>query len=185
MRVSSVFLFFIFTCAVPRVSQAQATSPGENAVAVGGDVGFLATNYGETSGTVDAYVEYYYTARASVRGLYDWSQMDFEAARERSLRRQHLLLNFVYNWEVGRFRPFVTIGGGAYFLQRREGGQSVGESVSKPGGNVGGGIEYDLRTFAIKTEMNVQILTEEERFPELNGKTLSGFTWTFGVKVPF
>ena len=54
MRVSSVFLFFMFTCAVPRVSQAQATSPGENAVAVGGDVGFLATNYGETSGTVDA-----------------------------------------------------------------------------------------------------------------------------------
>jgi hypothetical protein len=51
---------------------------------------------------------------------------------------------------------------------------SLAQSLTKPGGNVGGGIVIEcLRAFAIKSEMNVQILTEEERFAELNGRTLS------------
>jgi hypothetical protein len=33
--------------------------------------------------------------------------------------------------------------------------------------------------------MTVHILAEEESLPELNGNTLTAFTWTFGLKVPF
>ena len=81
--------------------------------------------------------------------------------------------------------PVATIGGGAYFLRRREGGESLGEGVTRPGANVGWGVEYYLRTFAIKSEMNVHILSNDRDFAELDGATLSAFTWTFGLKVPF
>ena len=117
--------------------------------------------------------------------MYGWASPEIEAIPGRSLRRQHLNVNLVYNWEFGRFRPFATAGGGTYFLSRRQAGAAVGDSVAKPGGNVGWGAEYYLRVFAVKSEMNVHILSDEEGFPELNGNTLAAFTWTFGIKVPF
>ena len=40
-------------------------------------------------------------------------------------------------------------------------------------------------TFAVKSEMNVHILDKEKSLPELNDNTLTAFTWTFGIKVPF
>jgi hypothetical protein len=94
-------------------------------------------------------------------------------------------LNFLYNWELGRFRPFATAGGGAYFLSGRESGKLVGSAVTKPGGSLGWGGEYYFRTFAVKSEMNVHILDKEKRFSELTDNTLTAFTWTFGIKVPF
>ena len=96
-----------------------------------------------------------------------------------------MTLNYVYNRQLHRFRPFATIGGGAHFLRRREGGESVGEGVTRPGANVGWGVEYYLRTFAVKSEMNVHTLANDKHFAELDGATLSAFTWTFGLKVPF
>jgi hypothetical protein len=33
--------------------------------------------------------------------------------------------------------------------------------------------------------MNVHILSNDRHFAELDGATLSAFTWTFGLKVPF
>jgi hypothetical protein len=103
----------------------------------------------------------------------------------RSLRRHQLNLNVIYNWDLGRFRPFATLGGGTYFLSRREDGAVLGRTVAKPGGSVGWGGEYYLRTFALKSEMNVHILNTEREFSELDGSTLTAFTWTFGIKVAF
>jgi hypothetical protein len=178
----------------PLAAAAQAERPREHTVAIGGDVGFLASDTGESNdeqalqsatGTVDVFVEYYYTPRASLRAMYGWAAPEFESVAGRTLRRHHLNVNFIYNWEFGRFRPFATLGGGAYFLSRREGGALAGNGVIKPGGSLGWGGEYYFRTFAIKSEMNVHILNEEKKFPELTGKTLTAFTWTFGIKVPF
>jgi len=184
MRVS-VVVFFVFIFVEPRISQAQAQSP-RGKYAVGGDVGILATTYGDGSAreTGDTYLEYHLSPRASVRGQYGWAETDLEGARE--LQRQHVLFNVIYGWEFGRVRPFATVGGGAYFLQRREGDQSVGDTLTKPGANLGAGIEYHLRSaFALKTEANVHLLGGEERYPELKGESPSGFTWTVGVKVLF
>jgi hypothetical protein len=94
-------------------------------------------------------------------------------------------VSFIYNWELGRFRPFATIGGGAYFLRRREAGAGPDRTVTKPGGLLGWGGEYYFRTFAVRSEMNVHILSEEKSLPEFDGQTLTAFTWTFGIKVPF
>jgi hypothetical protein len=173
---------------------AQPERPRENTVAIGGDVGFLASDNGASdtvptlrtaTATVDAFVEYYYTARSSLRVMYGRAAPEFESIPGRSLRRQHFNLNFIYNWELGRFRLFATVGGGAYFLSGRESGNLVGRAVTKPGGSLGWGGEYYFRTFAVKSEMGVHILNDEKKFPELDGQTLTAFTWTFGIKVPF
>jgi hypothetical protein len=178
----------------PQPAAAQSEHPRENTVAIGGGVGFLASDNGTrdvaqtlqaTTGNVDAFFEYYYTPRASLRVMYGWASPQFESPLGGSLRRQHLTFGFIYNWELGRFRPFATIGGGAHFLTRRNIGGQPDDRVNKPGGLLGWGGEYYFRTFAVRSEMNVHILSEEKSLPEFNGKTLTGFTWTFGIKVPF
>ena len=193
MRLTALLALILATL-WPQAAAAQAERPRENTIAIGADVGFLASDTGDSdedqtlqsvTGTVDGFVEYYYTPRASLRVMYGWAAPQFESAPARTLRRHQLNVNFIYNWEFGRFRPFATLGGGGYFLSRREGGDLVGSSVIKPGGSLGWGGEFYFRTFAVKSEMNVHILDEEKNFPELDGKTLTAFTWTFGIKVPF
>ena len=36
-----------------------------------------------------------------------------------------------------------------------------------------------------RTEMNVHILPEDDKLPDLGRRTPTAFTWVFGVKVPF
>lgn len=191
---SGTFVALILMTLWPEQAAAQAERPRENTVAIGGDVGFLASDNGAsdstqvlqaTTGTFDAFVEYYYTARTSLRVMYGWASPEFDSTPERKLRRHQVTFNFLYNWEFGRFRPFATVGGGAYFLSGREGGSLVGPAVTKPGGSLGWGGEFYFRTFAVKSEMNVHILDKEKSFPEFNDNTLTAFTWTFGIKVPF
>jgi hypothetical protein len=178
-------LVFVMVMCLPRISEAQVVTPAAHTVAIGGDMGFIAVkdSEGTAAFAVDAFAEYYATPRVSVRGLYGWSRTDLEVETQRSLRRQHVLLNVIYNWDLGRFRPFGTVGGGAFFVQPQQDGQSVGASLTKPGASLGWGAEYYLSVFAVRTEMNVLILGKESS--ELDAKALSGFTWTFGVKVPF
>jgi hypothetical protein len=193
MRSCTLFAL-ILTALWLQPAAAQSADPRENTIAIGGGVGFLASDNGTpdvgqtlqaTTGSVDAFFEYYYTPRASLRVMYGWASPRFESTARGSLRRQHLTFGFVYNWELGRLRPFVTVGGGAHFLTRRETGGEPDSRVNKPGGLLGWGGEYYFRTFAVRSEMNVHILSEEKSLPELNGKTLTAFTWTFGIKVPF
>jgi opacity protein-like surface antigen len=173
---------------------AQSEHPRENTVAIGGGVGFLASDNGApdttqtlqpTTGNADAFFEYYYTPRTSLRVMYGWASPKFDSALGGSLRRHHLTFSFIYNWQLGRFAPFATIGGGVYLLTRRNTGGEPDDRVNKPGGLLGWGGEYYFRTFAVRSEMNVHILGEEKSLPEFNGKTLTAFTWTFGIKVPF
>ena len=86
MRVS-VVVFFVFIFVEPRIRQAQAESPGDK-YAVGGDVGILATTYGDGSAREpgDTYLEYHITPRASVRGLYEWAETDPDERFVRRLR---------------------------------------------------------------------------------------------------
>lgn len=185
MRTQTIWILAALICALPQETYAQAKAPSENTVAIGGHVGFLAvdTDTDDVAANLDAFLEYYYTPRASIRAMYSWAEPELGVGPKRTLRQQRVLVNFLYNWDLGRFRPFATIGGGAYFLQRREDGESIGRRVTKPGGNIGWGMEYYLRTFAVRTEMNVHILNKEDS-PEFDGE-LSGFSWTFGFKVPF
>jgi hypothetical protein len=177
-------LLIAIICAAPQATYSQGKVPGENTVAIGGNVGFHAVDIGvagDNGANLEAFVEYYYTPRASLRAMCGWAEPELEPALGCTLRQQRVLVNVLYNWELGWFRPFATIGGGAYFLPRQD-GASVGGGTTKPGANIGWGVEYYLRTFAVRSEMNVHILNRDS--PEWAGE-LSGFSWTFGVKVPF
>ena len=184
---------FVAVLNVPS-AEAQANLPGPNTVAVGAGVGFLApANEKEESAralesataTTDVFVDYHYNARVSIRGNYGWAQPAFEGGGDRALRRQHVAVSVAYGWSLGSFRPYASVGGGAYFLSRRQGDARVGNDITKPGGVLGWGLEYYLRTFALRTEMNVHILAEDDKLPEIGKPTLTAFTWVFGVKVPF
>jgi hypothetical protein len=195
MRVSclAAIVTSLFLLPTP-AAHAQVRMPGSDAVAVGASVGFLAPDnepeeaaraLEDATATVEAFVEYHYDAHVSLRGMYGWAQPAFEIGEDRALRRQQLTVSVSYGWPLGRFRPFASAGGGAYLLSRRDGDRQVGNTVTKPGGLLGWGVEYYLRTVALRTEMNVHILAEEPKLPELGGRTLSAFSWTFGAKVPF
>lgn len=173
---------------------AQARTPGPDAVAVGAGVGLLApANEEEESarafeaatGTIEAFLDYHYNTHVSIRGGYGWAQPAFEGTGADALRRQHVAVSVAYGWPIGSFRPYASIGGGAYFLSRRRGNARVGDAITRPGGVLGWGLEYYLRTFAIRTEMNVHMLTEDNDLPEIGRQTPSAFSWVFGVKVPF
>jgi Outer membrane protein beta-barrel domain len=156
MRIQAILILTALICVVPRGTYAQVRAPGENTVAIGGNVGFHATDTGsddEHGANLEAFAEYYYSRRASLRGTFGWAEPELQATPKRTLRQQRVLVNFVYNWPLGRFRPFATVGGGAYFLQPRQDGDSVDRRVTKPGANIGWGLEYYLRTLAVRTEM--------------------------------
>ena len=173
---------------------AQTRTPGPDTIAVGAGVGFLAPaneeddsarRFEAATGTVEAFLDYHYNAHVSIRGSYGWAQPAFEGTDDDALRRQHVAVSVAYGWPLGSFRPHASIGGGAFFLSHRQGNGRVGRDITKPGGVLGWGLEYYLRTFALRTEMNVHMLTVDDELPEVGRQTPSAFTWVFGVKVPF
>jgi hypothetical protein len=173
---------------------AQTPTPGPDAVAAGVGVGFLAPANDEdesprafepATGTIEAFLDYHYNTHVSIRGGYGWAQPAFEGTGDDALRRQHVAVSVAYGWPLRSFRPYASIGGGAYFLSRRQGNARVGNTITKPGGVLGWGLEYYLRTFALRTEMNVHMLTVDDELPEVGRQTPSAFTWMIGVKVPF
>jgi hypothetical protein len=173
---------------------AQNRTPGPDAIAVGAGVGFLAPANEEdasgrafeaATGTIEAFLDYHYNTHVSIRGIYGWAQPAFDGTGDDALRRQHVAVSVAYGWPLGSFRPYASIGGAAYFLSHRRGNTRVGNSITKPGGVLGWGFEYYLRTFALRTEMNVHMLTADDGLPEIGRQTPSAFTWVFGVKVPF
>ena len=86
MRVEIIVMSAVLACAMPQASRAQVSTPSDNTVAIGGDVGFLgsgADGLDGESGHVDAFVEYYYTSRSSLRAMYGWARPGFEAVSGR------------------------------------------------------------------------------------------------------
>jgi opacity protein-like surface antigen len=85
-----------------------------------------------------------------------------------------------YNWERGRWHPFIGAGLGAYFLQYRRRDAPLGDSVTRFGASAGGGIEYFLsRTVALKGEGRYHTVADIARVDP------SGTTFTIGVKTYF
>src|SRR5438132_10571081 len=91
----------------------------------------------EIAGNVEGYV----TPRLSVRGQVGTAWWDIVGlSYPGSLQPIFFLGNAVYNWEAGSVHPYVTAGGGMYHYAFDEAG--VTGSTTKPGIDLGGGIEY-------------------------------------------
>jgi opacity protein-like surface antigen len=106
----------------------------------------------------------------------------WESETSDSLRQIRIGADFVHNWEGGTVHPFVGAGLGAYFLQFRDNGENLGDSETRLGGAIFGGVEYfTSNTFAVKGEARYHVISKTTRF-DLNP---SGLSLTFGVKSYF
>jgi hypothetical protein len=179
------------TAIFPGIGSAQVEMPAPNSVTIGGDVGPLyiegdpvKEDYFGTA-SVAAHIEYYYNPRVSLRGSFGYANPEYQSDAARTLQQKRILFNVLYYPFTGRsraferFRPFATIGGGAYFLETRLADLTVHNSGGKAGGNFGGGAEYWWRTFAVRTEFLVHAVGKAD-----DGTSVNGATWMFGFKVP-
>jgi opacity protein-like surface antigen len=165
----------------PVAGAAQERSPHRGSTAVGVDVGMFVPKDDslDAAPILGALFEYYLTPRVSVRT--DFSFADPSYPGNNSLRQVPLRADLNYNWEGGRWHPFVGTGVGAYFLQRRNNGQAFGGQETKFGFNVGGGAEYFFtRRAAIKGEGRYHIVEDTT-----SGFDPSGLGLTIGIKTYF
>ena len=167
---------------IPSGAFAQARMPHRDAGAIGGEVGvFLPRADGMTTGpALEGFYEYYLTARDSVRVGAGWANPKFERESADSMRQIRVAVDVVHNWEGGAVHPFVGAGLGSYFLQLRDNGNNFGESETKFGGTVFGGLEFfTSNTFAVKGEARYHAVMKA------NGYDPSGLALTIGVKSYF
>lgn len=167
---------------VPVLAEAQERVPHEGSTAVGIDVGaFVPTaDQLDNSLLLNVLYEYYVTPRVSLRTVFGWADPEFKRSSIDSLRQLPLRLDVNYNWEGGRWHPFVGTGVGAYFMQFRNNGQSLGQAQTKFGLNSGGGVEYFLnRNVALKAEGRYHAIVAA------SGQEPSGVALTAGLKTYF
>ena len=167
---------------VPVLALAQERVPHAGSTAVGIDVGaFVPTaDQLDNSLLVNVLYEYYVTPRVSLRTGFGWADPAFKGTGIDSLRQLPLRLDVNYNWEGGRWHPFVGTGAGAYFMQFRNNGQSFGQTETKFGLNSGGGMEYFLnRNVALKAEGRYHAIANAR------GQEPSGVALTAGLKTYF
>jgi opacity protein-like surface antigen len=166
----------------PGSAAAQERVPATGTVAAGIDVGAFIPNSDGLSNSLllNFLYEYYVTPRVSVRADFGWANPSFEAGGLDSLRQLPLRFNVNYNWEGGRWHPFVGTGVGLYFMQFRVDDESIGDTETKFGLNTGGGIEYFVnRSVAVKGEGRYHAIANAR------GVEPSGITLTAGLKTYF
>ncbi len=178
-RVLGVFM--ICSCVMwPGMAAAQERAPHTGSTAVGIDVGaFMPTDDGlDNALIVSALLEYYVTPRVSLRTDFGLTDPGFARESTDSLRQIPLRVDVNYNWEGGKWHPFVGAGVGAYFLRFKDNGQTIGDSETKPGFNVGGGVEYFTgRTVSLKGEARYHVIGDMR-----SGQDPSGLVFTGGLK---
>lgn len=179
------FILIVLMAAMPATAAAQGRVPTTDSGAIGGDVGvFLARDPDLKSGlTLEGFYDYYMTPRLSVRTGLGWSNPRYHEKRDpdASLRHIRVAVDILHNWEGGTVHPFVGAGLGTYFLQRRNAGSNFGESETKLGGTVLGGVEiFTGPTMSIKAEGRYHIVPRA--FGLLDP---DGFALTVGLKKYF
>ncbi len=182
-RIIATTLVLGLSLASAAVVAAQERVPATGTTAVGFDFGaFVPTdNQLDTSAIIGVLYEYYVTPRVSLRTDFGWANPQFKSPAADSLRQIPLRLDVNYNWEGGKWHPFVGTGVGAYFLQFKRDGDAFGDSETKLGMNVGGGIEYFTgRTVALKGEARYHIVPNVR-----GGQDPSGLALTMGLKKYF
>ena len=178
--VRSSILAIVFSMAPSHVF-AQRT-PYADMAAVGGDVGiFIPRDDFLSSGlNLEGFYEYYMTSRTSIRLGVGWMNPKFDHDDEDGFRYVRVGGDIVRNWEGGTIHPFVGAGLGVYFIQERDNGQNFGDSHTKLGGNIFGGLEFFTSdTVSVKGEARYHIIDN------INGFNPDGLALTIGLKKYF
>lgn len=133
-----------------------------------------------TGPALEGFYEYYMDPRNSLRLGVGLARPKFDRESQDSMRYLRVGGDLVHNWEGGAIHPFVGAGIGAYFLQEKDNGTSVGDSQTKLGGNFFGGLEYfTSRTFSVKGEARYHVVSNAGAFDP------DGLELTIGVKKYF
>ena len=174
-------ILVVLLALVPATAAAQRT-PRADSGAVGGDVGwFFPADDGMNGGpTLEGFYEYYPTARTSLRLGMGWGKSKFKFDEEDAIRFLRVAGDVVYNWEGGTVHPFVGGGLGIYFLQQSDNGESIGDSETKFGGTIFGGVEYfTSNTVSVKGEARYHLVANS------GGYNPDGLSLTIGLKKYF
>jgi len=186
MRQVVIASLVLGLCAsLPATAKAQARVPHTESTALGLDVGaFVPSGNGvdqlDTAPMISGLYEYYVTPRVSLRASAGWTEPSVKGSPIDSVRQIPIGVDVNYNWEGGKWHPFVGAGLGANFMQFRRRGESLGESETKPSVNVGGGVEYFInRALTIKGEGRYHAMGDFGRIEP------SGVAFTAGLKTYF
>ncbi len=165
----------------PVAGFSQERAPHKGSTAVGFDAGVFIPRDDrlETAPILGALFEYYLTPRVSARTDFGFADPSYPG--NNSLRQVPLRGDINYNWEGGKWHPFVGTGVGAYFIQRKSNGQPFGGQETKFGFNFGGGTEYFFtRRSAFKVEGRYHWVEDTT-----TGFNPSGLGLTAGIKTYF
>ena len=162
---------------------AQERVPHQGSTAVGIDFGAFTPfdDRLDMAPAIGALFEYYLTPRVSIRTGFGMADPSFNG-NGNSLRQVPLRADLNYNWEGGKWHPFVGTGVGAYFLQNKgSNGTAFGDQETKFGFNLGGGAEYFLnRRVAMKGEGRLHNIEKAS-----SGLDPSGVALSVGLKTYF
>jgi outer membrane protein W len=167
---------------LPSATQAQERVPFAGAAAAGFDVGLFVPGSNELSSSMvlNGTYEFYFTPRISVRAGLGWANPGFSVGAVDSLMQIPLTFDGQYNWEGGKWHPFVGAGIGMHFLRFMSDQSATDNTDTRLGFTVGGGVEYFLnRTVAVKGEGRYHAI-EDAR-----GEEPSGTALTIGLKTYF
>jgi len=148
------FILTVMLVGLPAAAMAQRV-PATDSAAIGGEVGLFIPRDDRLSPgpAIDGFYEYYFNPRNSVRIGLGWAKPEFDDSEDTSLQYLRVPVDLVYNWERGAVHPFVGAGLGIYFLQEKFNGENIGDSETKLGGTLFGGVElFTSRTAAVKIE---------------------------------
>jgi hypothetical protein len=163
---------------------AQQRAPAKDMWAVGGSIGVsVPTDSSLDHGfDISGNIERYLTPRVSVRGQVGSAWWDIVGRRfTGTVNPIFLDGNLVYNWEGGKWHPYVTGGVGLYHYRSDE---SLG-SDTKFGGNVGGGIEYFYTRRSTVTGEGLYHAVGAFNTPLATFNEGSSWTFTAGLKHYF
>lgn len=174
------FILTAMLVALPSIALAQRV-PATDSGAIGGEVGLFIPREDALSvgPSLEGFYEYYFTPRTSVRIGLGWARPKYDDDERWSVRYVRVPVDVVHNWEHGAVHPFVGAGLGIYFLQDRFEGEDRGESETKLGGTIFGGVEFfTSRTAAVKIEARYHAVRRAGIDPD-------GLAITVGLKKYF
>jgi opacity protein-like surface antigen len=144
----------------PLVATAQ---PRTGQVAAGADIGaYLPKDEQLSNGWMaDGFVEFYATPRVGIRGIVTAIRNGYERFDNDDERQLRLGVDVIYNWEGGKFHPFVGAGFGAHFLRFYRDGDHEEPDDNNFGSNILGGVEVFInRAWTTKFEARYQFVQD-------------------------
>ncbi len=182
MRRCLVVVLLIAAFAMARPASAQGLQPHAGNWALCGAIGLFVPDE-DFHGTFspEAAIELYPVARVSARLQVGYARPSFVTGLT-SLEQTRVALNAVYNWETGDWHPYVTAGTNVQIVRYWLDDETVQDGTHQRWGvNLGGGVEYFVRT---NVTFRFELLYYFTRQGGLPGNP-SGLVATAGIKRYF